>query len=371
MCISRCSKFYISTQRTLKLYMLKSLSFVIVPPRAKHKSGSFFCGLKAVASLAMLLLLFFSCGPAKDHMRFEGTLNGISDAEFYVYSEDGAFEGIDTVRITDGKFSYERALNRPAIFTLLYPNFSQSYIIAEPGKTIKLKGDASTIGEATLSGTEQNEKLSDFRKKHANDVATNQRLAAAQFVRDNAKSLAAVAVFRMYFANKENADPQTALQLLDVLRRAQPKESAVVSLDQFFRPIFLNGEGQPLPSFVAQTLDGRKVSSADYRGRKLVIAFTGSWQSDTRMLMKQLRRKLQSMNGKWACLVVSLDVDRNLLQSNLRSDSITYPVICDLKSFDSPLAKQLGVHYVPSLMLVNEQGRIVQRDVTQVPDARF
>lgn len=326
---------------------------------------------KGILGVVIFLLTVISCGPAKDRMRFEGTLNGISDAEFYVYSEDGAFEGIDTVRITDGKFSYERQLNRPAIFTLLYPNFSQSYIIAEPGKTIKLKGDASTIGEATLSGTEENEKLSDFRKKHVNDVPTNQSLAAAQFVRDNAKMLAAVAVFRMYFANKQNVNALTALQLLDVLKKAQPKEAAVMSLDQFFRPIFQNSEGQLLPSFTAQTLDGRKVSSADYRGKNLVIAFTGAWQSDSRSLLVQLRRKLHTLNGKWSCLVVSLDVDSKLLRSNLRNDSISYPVVCDKKAFDSPLVNQLGVHYVPSLMLINAQGRIVQRDVIQVPDARF
>lgn len=326
---------------------------------------------KGVVGVVVLLLSVLSCGPAKDRMRFEGTLNGISDAEFYVYSEDGAFEGIDTVRITDGKFTYERQLTHPAILTLLYPNFSQSYIIAEPGKTIKLKGDASTIGEATLSGTEQNERLSDFRKKHANDVATNQSLAAAQFVRDNSKTLAAVAVFRMYFANKQNVNAQTALQLLDVLKKAQPKETAVVSLDDFFRPIYQNGEGQLLPAFTAQTIDGRKVSSADYRGKKLVIAFTGAWQSDSRSLLVQLRRKLHTLNGEWSCLVVSLDVDSKLLRSNLRSDSISYPVVCDRKAFDSPLVNQLGVHYVPSLMLIDAQGRIVQRDVVQVPDARF
>lgn len=350
---------YISPVRVIKSYTLERFKAIFV------------LFDKVVMGVAILLLFLVSCGPAKDRMRFEGTLNGISDAEFYVYSEDGAFEGIDTVRITDGKFSYERQLSHPAILTLLYPNFSQSYVIAEPGKTIKLKGDASTIGEATLSGTEQNEKLSDFRKKHVNDVATNQSLAAAQFVRDNAKSLAAVAVFRMYFANKQSTNAQTALQLLDVLKKAQPKEAAVVSLDQFFRPIYQNSDGQLLPSFTAQTLDGRKVSSTDYRGKNLVIAFTAAWQSDSRSLLVQLRRKLHTLNGKWTCLVVSLDVDRNLLRSNLRSDSISYPVVCDLKAFNSPLVNQLGVHYVPSLLLVNAQGRIVQRDVTQVADARF
>lgn len=169
------------------------------------------------------LLLLAACGPAKDRVRIEGILSGVNDAEFYVYSEDGAFDGIDTIRISDGKFTYERKLSAPAVLTLLYPNFTQTYIVAEPGHTVKMKGDASKIGESQITGTEQNELLSDFRTKHSNDPANMQKLAAAQFVRENANTLAAVAVFRKYFANQQNPDAAMALKLLDVLKRHSPR----------------------------------------------------------------------------------------------------------------------------------------------------
>lgn len=318
-----------------------------------------------------LVALFVACGPGKDRIRFEGTLSNINDAEFYVYSEDGAFEGVDTVKISDGKFVYERKLTSPAVLTLLYPNFTQTYIVVEPGTTVKMKGDASKIGEAQITGTEQNELLTDFRIKHANDAPNNQQLAAAQFVRENAQSLAAVAVFHKYFANKENPDPQTALQLLDLLKKAQPKENAVAYLDKFYRPIFMNGKGEPLPRFTAQTIDGQTVSSDSYKGKKLIIACVGTWQSDSRPLLINLRRKLRTMGGEWQCLIVSLDVDHAVLRSSLKNDSISYPVICDRQAFNSPLVQTLGLHYVPSLMLVNEQGKIIQRDVTKIDDAKF
>ena len=317
------------------------------------------------------IILFAACGPGKDRIRFEGTLTNINDAEFYIYSEDGAFDGIDTVKISDGKFVYERKMTAPAVLTLLYPNFTQTYIVVEPGNTVKMKGDASKIGEAQVSGTEQNELLSDFRIKHANDAPSTQRLAAAQFVRENIKTLAAVAVFRKYFANKQTPDANTALQLLDMLKKAQPSERAVSFLDQFYRPIFLNGEGEPLPKFSAQTLDGQTITTDTYKGKNLVIACVGTWQSDSRPLLMNLRRKLKSMNGKWQCLVVSLDVDHAVLRSSLKNDSIAFPTICDRQAFNSPLVKALGLHYVPSLMLVNAQGKIVQRDVVKIEDAKF
>ena len=111
--------------------------------------------------LALSALLLAACSQPKDKFIFEGKIAGIQQAEFYVYSDDGALSGVDTIRIDDGKFSYECQLTSPAVLTLLYPNFSQTYIVAEPGKTIEMKGDAAKLGEADITGSEENELLTD------------------------------------------------------------------------------------------------------------------------------------------------------------------------------------------------------------------
>lgn len=59
------------------------------------------------------LLLLAACGPAKDRVRIEGTLSGVNDAEFYVYSEDGAFDGIDTIRISDASLPTSASCRPP------------------------------------------------------------------------------------------------------------------------------------------------------------------------------------------------------------------------------------------------------------------
>jgi len=322
-------------------------------------------------SLYGVLVAMTACGPGEDRVRFKGILENITNAEFYAYSEDGAFDGVDTIRIEDGAFVYERKLQQPALLTLLYPNFTQTYVVLEPGKTIKMKGDASKIGEAEISGTEQNELLTDFRLSNLNKPEANGRMAAAQFVRSHAATLAAVAVFRKYFAQPQTTDVTTALQLLDVLKKAQPKERAVAYLDNFYRPIFSNGVGQSLPAFTAEDLNGRIVSSADYSGKRLAIVCVGTWQYESLTFLRQLRDKLKRAHNKWECVVVSLDVDCNVLRDRLKSDSITYPVICDRQAFESPLVTKLGLHYVPSCMLVDARGKIIQRDATNVDDIKI
>lgn len=319
--------------------------------------------------LAALLLV--ACGPGKDRVRFEGTLDNIGDAEFYVYNEDGSFDGMDTVRITDGSFTYERKLLKPAVLTLLYPNFTQTYVIVEPGKTIKMKGDAAKIGEAEITGTKENEMLTEFRERVSASPESNRRMAAAQFIRDHAATLAAVAVYRKYFTTPKDVDPRLALELLDVMKKAQPRSQAVVYLDNFYRPVFTNGVGQELPDFSAVTLDGRTVRTADYKGKRLVVACVATWQGESMTFMRQLHEKIRHAGHRWECLVVSLDVDCGVLRQRLERDTLRYPVICDRKAFESPLVRELGLHYVPSCMIVGEDGKILQRDVMSPREARI
>lgn len=61
-------------------------------------------------SLLLSGLLLLSCGVPDDRVRVEGSFSKIKQAELYVYSVDGAFDGVDTIRIEDGAFAYERPL---------------------------------------------------------------------------------------------------------------------------------------------------------------------------------------------------------------------------------------------------------------------
>ena len=325
-----------------------------------------------VLTLFTLCFLLAACGVEKDRARFKGKISNITNAEFYLYSEEGAFEGVDTIRIKDGEFVYERKALEPMLVTLLYPNYTQTQFVLEPGKVIKMKGDASKLGEAAITGSDENELLTEFRQAHLDPDSKTSRLAAEEFIRSHAKTLAAVSVFRRYFTERQSVNTATALQLLDVLCEAQPKGRAVEYLDDFFRPIFANGVGSTLPDFEAQTIDGKTVRAADYRGKKLVIACVGIWQNDNHRFMHKLRKRIKAAGKDWDCLLVSMDFDIKTLRVHLKRDSLDhYQVICDQQAFESPIVRELGLHYVPSCMVVDAEGKILQRDVMNVDDLKL
>ena len=309
------------------------------------------------------LLLLAACGTPKDRARIEGSISNVRDAEFYVYSEDGAFDGIDTIRIENGEFTYERPLQAPAVLTLLYPNFSRTYVVAEPGRTVSIKGDAARLGEADITGTEENELLTAFRQRNAGKKPADLLLAASDFVRSNARTLAAVAVFRKYFADAEAPDAPTTRSLLGELRRAQPRNAALAALARRLQPRLDASVGQAAPAFSAVGIDGRKVESADFKGKPYIVAFWATWSNESTSLLRTLGRLRKAHGEKLGIVAFALDTDARLCRRRVESDSLRFANVCDGRAFESPVVRKLGARYVPSAMLVDRQGRVVGRDL--------
>ncbi len=310
----------------------------------------------SAALILLVALLAAGCGPDKGTARLEGHFENINQGEFYLYAEGGDFVGFDTVRIDDGSFSYERALTHDVPATLLYPNYTQTHIVLSPGHTVTIKGDAAHIGDAEVEGTDDNRLLTDFRQKYGREHGTNQRLAAARFIRENAASCAAVVVFRQYLMQQaQPADPALALQMLDVLRQAQRHSPAVQALEVWARPLLTAAKGQRVKPFSALTLKGDSLHSHQ------CIA---SWSSPSLEMARTAVEAARRSGSKWRVILVSVDADAEVCRRSLRRDTLDVPVVCDGRMFRSPAAEALALRYVPSALLLTADGRIEARDVT-------
>lgn len=319
---------------------------------------------RTLLAALLAVLLPAACSQPKDRFRLEGNISNISQAEFYVYCDDGTFDGIDTVRIDGGSFVYERTLTSPVVLTMLYPNFSRTYIVAEPGKTVKMTGDAAKLGEADISGTEENELLTDFRRRQAGQSDNNARLAATEFIRSNKERLAAVAVFKRYFAYTDGNDAATTLSLLGDLRRARPRDPALALLDSRLRAQLATAPGQQLPDFALRSLDGRRLTRADFSGRPMVVAFWASWSNESFALLAALHRIERAYGDRVGLVAVSADLDTTTCSRRAKRDSLAAPVVCDGQAFAGPAARSFGLRYVPGNLLVGADGRVVARDLT-------
>lgn len=326
-----------------------------------------------------MLLAVAACGPDERHGRVKGSIDGINQADIIAYVEDvdpakapviagddvsGALSCIDSIKMKRGSFSYDRAITQPTILTLLYPNFSTTSLVIEPGRTVKVKGDGNRLGEIEVDGNEDNILLTEFRKHTAGKRDTEVQREAATFIRTHAKTLAAVVLFRDYFATAKVVEANPAEALLTELQKAQPKSVLVKRMAERLQPLLATAPGKRLPSFAGPNLDGGTISSASYSGKNLLVVFCAQWDGTFYSMRRSATELDKSLDpGELSMLFISLDTKRETLASALTYDKLPGKMIFDGKSFDSPLVAKLGMRYIGGCLLVGPDGTIIDRDI--------
>ncbi len=311
--------------------------------------------------ISLIALLLAACEKKENVMSIKGEFENIDQAEFYIYCNGANFTGIDTIKIEDGEFEYELEMPEKDIVCLLYPNYSETHIIGEPGANIRIKGSASDLNLVEVGGTEENELLTAFRLTNAGRAPKEKAMAVADFIRSHPTSMAAVSVWANSFARIEQVDVE-ARQLLDILMESQGENSTLRRFNEQTRALVSVIEGKQLPDFKVITVKGDTVRKSDYAGKPLLIAFWANWQSESGMYIKDLIRHQKEQPEKFKILHISLDATTVAAKRTLSTDS-TETLVCDSLMFDTPLALRFGVRFVPSTILVDETGKVIARDL--------
>lgn len=320
--------------------------------------------------LLLPLALLCACGPDKGTARIEGHISGVNQATIMAYVGDATSAdagGMDTIRVERGKFSYDRTLSEPVVLTLLYPNFSSTTIVAEPGKTVSLSGDANRLKEIELKGTKDNELLTELRLRLAEKSPNDAEMEIATFIRSHPKTMAAVAAFIDQFDGREQFKREPALSLLNLLHKSQPTNAYLGHLRQRILPLLQTSIGSQLPAFTATTLDGTTITHESLKGKPALIVFSATWDGQNYVLRQAMSRVRRSLGDKVNTMVLSLDPTKADVERQVERDSLKN-VVHAKDAFTTPLVKTFGVRTVPGNILTDARGRIV---ATNIPADKF
>lgn len=135
----------------------------------------------------------------------------------------------------------------------------------------------------------------------------------------------------------------------------------------------LNLKGKPLV-LTGTTLDGQSVNTAQLKGRVVLILYWATWSELFKQEIPQLRALYQQYQPKGLEIVgISLDIfPGNRLQqaaeirNYVRQTNIPGIQIFEPGGLDSPLAVQLGIISVPTLILIDQRGEVVSRNVSTI-----
>lgn len=308
--------------------------------------------MKHIAYIILLTLIFVSCGTDGHHFKLDGRLLHMNQGEFYVYSTDGIVDGMDTIKVQGGRFTYEIPCEKKGILFIVFPNFSEQPVFAEPGKTVDVQGDAARLKELQVEGTKDNELMSKFRKQIASASPPEILKHAAEFITDYPASIGGRYLVMKYFLQTPKPNYKKAKQLINVMLQHQPEDVALLRLKKQI-PIVNIEKGSKLPIFTASALNGNSISSSSLTNAKLtVIQVWASWNYSSLAAIRQLNDLQKQYGTKLKVVGISLDASKKECKETLDKDSIRWTNICDEKMFASKLVRQLGFAAIPDNIIL-------------------
>lgn len=320
--------------------------------------------MKRLAIFIISCAVLLSCGTRSGYFKFEGRLLNINQGEFYVYSPDGVFDGIDTIKVIGGRFAFETPCRQNGTIMIVFPNLSEQPVFAEAGKSVSITGDASHLKEIEIKGTDENKLMNGFRKELLKASPPEVNGIAERFIKDNPESAVSVYILRKYFVTAANTDFNKAATLAEIVHKAQPKNGEVARVLRYLNMMRHGTVGAALPQFTAQDINGNSVSDAQLRGKVTVVYTFSSWNHESKSMGDMLKRLKNEYGNKLALVGISLDASRESCKSSLQNDTVQQISICDRLMFDSPFLEKFALGGVPDNLVFNAHGRLTERSLS-------
>lgn len=124
----------------------------------------------------------------------------------------------------------------------------------------------------------------------------------------------------------------------------------------------LQSVGKPM-TLSSKTLDGRPVNIADLKGRVVLVHYWATWCEPCKQDM-QLIKDLQAKYARsFTPIGVNLDNDAKEAAAFLKSKPLPWPQVYEAGGLESRLANEMGILTLPTMILVDSTGKVVNRNI--------
>ncbi len=335
--------------------------------------------------------------------------------ETVVVEEMGAREFIpmDTAICNEeGKFKLEFTHDRAAFYILRYGPSGYITLWMEPGEILEFSGGFDDKGLYEIEGSKGSELLRTLSLEHRNtldslgeitkrnmewvsspDYADMKRLFDLQFdsisnqfrdyslrfITENANSpVILVALYNMYGQGLPVFSPENDLQVYQFVDSALMSTFSELEAVKLLHSQLMEAEHmltneehsgklqkrEIAPDFVSSRPDGSELALSDLKGEYVLISFWAGWSSLSREENLTLKRAMETYrDSRFRILQISLDEDRELWTGIIQEDQLDWDHVCDLKRWETPVVDLYHVERIPSNVLIDPEGRIVETDL--------
>lgn len=319
--------------------------------------------MKKLSFLLLVTLVLVACGTDDHHFKLEGRLLNLNQGEFYIYSTDGAMEGLDTIGVKSGRFAYEVECDKPGTLVIVFPNFSEQPVFATPGKSVEIKGDATKLKELTVNGTKENKLMNQFREQLVMASPPEELKYATTFIEDHPESIVSNYLLVKHFLKEREPDYKKAEALLKKLIEAQPENPQLKKLATKIQNVDVCGKGKQLPIFDAVDIFGNAVSHSTYNSGMAIIYTWATWDSESCSIQRTIKSLKQNENIDVKALGISIDASDVDCFKMVERENITATIVRENNFFEGKLLNKLGLFQFPGNIIL-KNGVVIARNVS-------
>jgi peroxiredoxin len=363
--------------------------------------------MKKIIVIALAGLLISCSG---NGFKITGEIKGMPDGtKVFLEKQDKlsqtGLSPIDTVKLENGKFTFEGKAIEPEIHVVLFESKPgenpQGFALVLEKGNIKAQINKDSISYAKLSGTYNNDeftkynsamwkikkKADDFQMKNGalyeeaskkQDTVTINKLMKdlkklreetdlynSNYAETNPKSFLSVLITEgMTVAQEPKFDKiKKIFDALDQdLKITKPGKKIKEALDAFSK----TKTGEKAPDFSAKNPEGKVISLKESLGKVTIIDFWASWCNPCRLENPNVVALYNEFHGKGLNIIgVSLDREGDAAKwkEAIAKDKLTWTQVSNLKFWEEPIALKYNVKSIPATFVLDAKGNIVAKDL--------
>jgi thiol-disulfide isomerase/thioredoxin len=171
----------------------------------------------------------------------------------------------------------------------------------------------------------------------------------------------AEAMLQLGFSQEHAGNENAAKEWYSQIAQKFPKSSsakkatgAVARLESVGKQMRLRGT----------TVTGAALNLAAYRGKVVLIHYWATWSEPCLADLSVLKNiQAKYARDRFAIVGVSLDGSKDDLRRYLAQNRLPWPQIYEQGGLDNRLANELGILTLPTMLLVDQRGRVINRNV--------
>jgi peroxiredoxin len=358
-------------------------------------------------------VLAVSCGRSA---KIDAVVSGLSSSDVVVKVLNvNKFEVLDTVA-TDaaGKLSYKVDIEKgqPEFVYLFHNDVKIASLILQGGDKVVV--DADTLGNYTVTGSEESLKLAQVEREHAavlsrmsamvqasnesSDKAALEKLRkelgqeyiayyrnCVKYVMENSHSLSVVPVFYQNLADNlpvfsQSTDAIIFKNVADSLEIAYPDSKYAKALRteaekrmQYleFEAKLINAQQISFPEIELPDLQAQKRKLSEVDAKVIMVYFWSASNADQKMFnLDMLKPVYEDFHGKgFEIYQVSLDADKGLWARVVKEQGLPWINVCDTRSAASPYAVAYNLPALPAAFIIAD-GELVDGKVVDEASLR-